>query len=451
LQTGFTFSWKIGDNKINIMKIAIIGAGFGGLAAAWELCKGGEHQIELIEPQNRAGGLAIGFKQDTWDWSLEAHYHHAFDTDQALKNFVKELGLSQELIYKRAKSSTLYHGKIYQVDSALSLLQFKELSLWSRLRTGAVLAFLKLWPKGKLLENWTASQFLQATMGQQAWRVLWEPLFRAKFGEYAHQVNLAWFWGRIYPRTARLGYFRGGWQRLADLTVDQLKASRVRLFFGTRVEKISKQSGKFVLSLADSVRGQTTRQYDLVISTLPSPLFAKLIDLEELHQQELVGLGAMTLLLRLKQKFLQDGTYWLNINEKNWPFLAIVEHDNYMTSEHYGGESLVYVGRYLSAKHPDFAKTNAELLADYEPYLNKLNKNWRASLIEAKLSKAPFAQPVSFIGHSRHLPSRQTSLAGLYWVSMQHIYPFDRGVNYAIDTALQLAKRVRIEVSSAKI
>lgn len=429
------------------MKIAIIGAGFGGLAAAWELSKRGDHQIEMIEPQNRAGGLAIGLKQNNWNWSLESHYHHAFDTDQAIKDFVKELGLSHKLIYRRAKSSTLYKGKIYQVDSALSLLRFKELSFWSRLRTGVVLAFLKIWPKGQMLESWTASQFLQATMGQQAWRVLWEPLFRAKFGDYAHQVNLAWFWGRIYPRTARLGYFQGGWQNLADLTVDQLKEKGVRFEFSTKVKKISKQSGKFVLLLADSVRGQTSRQYDLVISTLPSSIFAKLIDLEELRQPELVGLGAMTLLLRLRNKFLQDGTYWLNINEKNWPFLAIVEHDNYMSSEHYDGESLVYVGRYLSAEHPDFTKSTEELLTDYEPYLNKLNKDWRKNLIKAELTKATFAQPVSFVGHSRHLPSVQTSLPGLYWVSMQHIYPFDRGVNYAIAKATQLAKHVKIEAS----
>ncbi len=429
------------------MKIAIIGAGFSGLAAAWELAKGGQHQVEIIEPQNRAGGLAIGFKQDGWDWSVEEHYHHAFDTDLALKQFVTQLGQSKDLLYKRTKSSTLYKGKIYQVDSALSLLQFKELSLWSRLRTGAVLAFLKLWPRGKTLENWTASQFLQATMGQQAWRVLWEPLFRAKFGEYAHQVNLAWFWGRIYPRTARLGYFRGGWQRLADLAVDKLKEQGVRFLFATRVEKIIKQSDKFVLTIQDSVRGKTNRQYDLVISTLPSPLFAKLIDLPELKQQELVGLGAMTLLLRLKQPLLTDGTYWLNVNEKKWPFLAIVEHDNYMSNEHYNSEHLVYVGRYLSAKHPDFAKSAEQLLADYTPYLEKLSPEFQSQLIAVHLAKAPFAQPVSFIGQSRHVPSFRTSLEGLYWVSMQHIYPFDRGVNYAIATATQLAKHVKIKVS----
>lgn len=427
------------------MKIAIIGAGFGGLAAAYELSKDKENQIEMIEPQPRAGGLAIGFKEDNWDWSLEEHYHHSFDTDKALKKFVKDLGLSQYLFYKRVKSATLYKGKIYQVDSAASLLKFKELTLWSRLRTGAVLAFLKLWPNGKVLENWTASQFLQATMGHKSWRVLWEPLFRAKFGEFTHQVNLAWFWGRINPRTPRLGYFEGGFQNLADMTVEQLKRESVGFLFDTSALKISKQQGQFVLSLSNEEKGVFERQYDLVISTLPSSIFAKLIDLEELKQQNLVGLGAMTLLLRLKNKFLKDGTYWLNINEKKWPFLAIVEHDNYISNQNYGGESVVYIGRYLPASDPDFSKTATQLLEDYTPYLNKLNPDFRSELIDMHLTKAPFAQPVSFIGQSKHVPIFTTSLPGLYWVSMQHIYPYDRGVNYAIEIAIQLARRVRME------
>ena len=154
------------------------------------------------------------------------------------------------------------------------------------------------------------------------------------------------------------------------------------------------------------------------------------------------------MLLRLRKKILKDGTYWLNINEKNWPFVAIVEHDNYVSSEHYGGESLVYVGRYLEATHPSFQKNAAALLAEYEPYLRKIDPHFRDNLIEAKIFKAPFAQPISFVKQSKFLPKFNTSLKGLYWVSMQHVYPFDRGLNHAIAKARQLAAHVRMETSS---
>ena len=42
------------------MKIAIIGAGFGGMAAAFDLQKAG-HKVTIFEAADYAGGLASGF------------------------------------------------------------------------------------------------------------------------------------------------------------------------------------------------------------------------------------------------------------------------------------------------------------------------------------------------------------------------------------------------------
>ena len=41
------------------MKIAIIGAGFGGMAAAYDLSKAG-HQVTIYEAAAQVGGLAAG-------------------------------------------------------------------------------------------------------------------------------------------------------------------------------------------------------------------------------------------------------------------------------------------------------------------------------------------------------------------------------------------------------
>lgn len=439
------------NDTVSTKKVAIIGAGFAGLALAFDLAKNKNLQVEVIESMDRAGGMAAGYKEENWSWTLEDHYHHAFGTDKALQQFLTDLGLRDQLVYKYAKASTLYKGKFYQVDSALSLLRFKELSLWSRLRTGAVLAFLKLVPNGKWLENWRAAEWLPATMGQQAWKVLWQPLFVSKFGRFSHEVNMAWFWARVKPRTAALGYFVGGWQRLADLIVERLRTQGVAFHFDTQVQKIIKTKDQLHLSLQSrSKQSQlsvaSTHLYDAVISTLPSPVFQRLIDLPEFHR-ELRGLGAMTMLLRLRRRLLPDDIYWLNVNEKNWPFVAIVEHSNYMSTDNYGGEHLVYLGRYLETSHPDFGKNAQQLLADYQPFLRKLQPDFAQQLIDIKLSKAEFAQPLSVVGQSRRNPPFVTSVPGLYWVSMQHVYPFDRGVNHAIGFARAMLKNVKIGAS----
>ncbi|MDH5606973.1 MAG: FAD-dependent oxidoreductase, partial [Anaerolineae bacterium] len=59
------------------MKIAIIGAGYAGMAAAYDLAKDG-HTVTIFEAAKHVGGLAAGFKEPHWDWSVEKFYHHWF-------------------------------------------------------------------------------------------------------------------------------------------------------------------------------------------------------------------------------------------------------------------------------------------------------------------------------------------------------------------------------------
>lgn len=430
------------------MKIAIIGAGYAGLAAAYELAQIRGAQVEVLEQSERVGGMAAGFKAKNWQWALEDHYHHVFDSDQDFLRFVEDLDLRQEIFYQQSKSGTLFNGKIHRLDSATTLLQFKEISFWSRLRTGAVLAWLKLIGNGVFLERYSAAQFLRRSMGEESWRVIWQPLFRAKFGAKAKQVNMAWFWARIKPRSQYLGYVRGGFQRLADLVKDGLQQQGINFLFNCRVDSISKEGPLYTLHLHKyNARGQLLRKeqkdYDLVISTLSSPLMRRLLpQLEEFKVKKLQGLAAMTLLLRLKDKLLTDGTYWLNINEANWPFVAVVEHDNFVDAKYYGGESLVYLGRYLPADNPDYRKSAQQLLEDYLPYLRRLNPQVDDLLIEAVVNKNAFAQPISYRNYSQFLPRFHTEWPGLYWISLQHVYPFDRGVNHAIRIGRELATQL---------
>ncbi len=49
------------------MKAAIIGAGFGGLAAAYDLARTGQ-RVVIFESADYVGGLASGFKEPHWEW-----------------------------------------------------------------------------------------------------------------------------------------------------------------------------------------------------------------------------------------------------------------------------------------------------------------------------------------------------------------------------------------------
>ncbi|MDH7516308.1 MAG: FAD-dependent oxidoreductase, partial [Bacteroidota bacterium] len=73
------------------MRIAVIGAGAAGLAAAFDLAGAG-HQTIVYEAGAEVGGLAAGFRDERWSWSLEKFYHHWFYTDKDVLRLIDEIG-----------------------------------------------------------------------------------------------------------------------------------------------------------------------------------------------------------------------------------------------------------------------------------------------------------------------------------------------------------------------
>ena len=422
------------------MKIGIIGAGFGGLAAAYRLTKDG-YDVTVFESDDNPGGLAIGFTQKGWKWSLEKHYHHWFYSDFAIRRLADEVG--QKYIYKATKTSTFIKGKVYQLDSPKSLMDFEMLPLFSRIRTALVLAFLKITPFWKSLEKVTAEEFLKKYNGREAWEILWKPLFEKKFSHFASKIPASWFWARIKKRSATLGYPVGGFLKFA-LRLDALiQEQSGKILYRTRVERISKRDLKLEVT---TDHGKF--EFDKVICTLPFIPFVRICEglpkdyIEKLSTFK--GIGAVNLMIELKRQFLKDGSYWLNVNETTYPFLAVVEHTNFMENRNYAGENILYVGNYLPQGHPYYEKEAGELLQEFMPYLQKINPEFNTSwVLRVHLFKTPFAQPIIPLNYSKILPSMITPLENLYLANIQQVYPWDRGTNYAVELGEKAANLVK--------
>lgn len=123
--------------------------------------------------------------------------------------------------------------------------------------------------------------------------------------------------------------------------------------------------------------------------------------------------------------------------------MAVVEHTNFMDKSHYNNEHLVYLGNYLSTDHPNFTKTKEELLKLYDPFLKKLNKDYKKHLLGYELFRAPFAQPIIPTNYSKMIPSITTPLENIYLANMQQVYPWDRGTNYAVELGQKAAKLIQ--------
>lgn len=424
------------------MRVLIIGTGFVGLAAALKLAQAG-HDVQVLEKEEKPGGLAIGFKQKNWKWPLEKHYHHLFTSDWAIRNLASQV--KHDIIFRRPKTSVFVDSNIYQLDSPTSLLAFPHLSAVDKVRTASVLSLLRMlpWQLARRLESVSAASFLKQTMGQAAWQLLWEPLFSAKFGRYASKIPASWFWARIKKRSAQLGYPKGGFESLAQSVKREAEKHGTKFHFGTGVTSIKRQKNGLLVIVNSGNRYVV----DCVTCTLPTPLFCKVTTgLPRDYVKKLTsldGLGAVNLVLCLNKQFLEDGTYWLNINERGFPFLAIVEHTNFMDKKYYGGEHIVYVGNYLEKTHPYFDKDANQLLEEFTPYLKKINPRFSASWVgHSFVSKAPFAQPIIPLNYSKKIPPLTTPIPSLYLANIQQVYPWDRGTNYAVELGEKVAKLI---------
>jgi len=396
----------------------------------------------VFERELLPGGLAAGFEIEPGMW-LDRFYHHLFKSDRSAIALINEIGMGDELLWRRPLTVTLRDGHAHQLDSPLSLLRFSPLPLTDRLRMGAWLAYLRTMKSAERLEGDTAAGWVRRRMGSSAYDVVWEPLLRGKFGALADEIAMPWFWARVHDRTAELGYLRGGFHRLYDRLAEEIIAAGGSMRFGTEVREIRSDP---VGGMRVETSAGESLLVDRVVSTLAVRLTCRLApelpDSYRSRHEWGTAYGAHCLVLALDRPL--TGSYWMNVNDPGYPFMALVEHTNYMDRRDYGGRHLVYLGNYRPMDDPLLRTPTAEVVAEFSPHLQRINPRFDPSWItDAWSFSAPFAQPIVTTDYRDHIPPFETPVPGLWVASMFQIYPHDRGQNYSIELAERLVARLR--------
>lgn len=436
------------------MKVAILGGGFTGLTAAYYLKD--NFDVTIIEKESILGGMASGFKSDNWFWSLERTYHHFFANDDQILNFTRESDFNQ-IFFKEPETASLYSQQnsqmtIYPLDNPFDFFRFPLLSFSEKIRAAAVLAFLKLSPFLKLFERETSEEFLKKTMGEKSWQILFQELFRKKFGKYAENILASFFWARIKKRTKKLGYFFGGYQNFIDYLEKIVKNQGVKIKKKTAVVRIENRKGAFELFFLNGGK----EKYDLVISTLPTPILIRvgenLFPNQYLKRlRKIKYLHALTLILESEKPVLAK-TYWLNINVSEIPVMGIVQHTNFIDKKHYGGKHLCYLAWYLEEKDIFWSMGEKDFLNYVLPYLEKIFNsqfpisksinNFKKLISNFYLFRVRFAQPIFDKEFIKNRPDFHTPVKNFYLANLDMTYPYDRGTNYAIKLGKEIAKIV---------
>jgi protoporphyrinogen oxidase len=417
------------------MKLAVVGGGYTGLAAARRLLSAG-HQVALFERADRTGGLA-GCRPygDTW---LETFYHHAFQSDTELIALVRELGMTNDLEWLEGEMGFFVDGQLHPFGTPLSLLSFKPLTPTDRLRFGLSILRLSKLKHFEALDDLSVKAWFQRHVGGQVYEKCWEPLLRGKFGADADDISMAWLWGKIHLRGGnrrgsreRLGYVRGSFGIVEHRLRDHLLASGLTLHVGTEVKAIRPcHEGGVTLSV-----GHESFQFDQALITTPMPAVPRLLpdlprDFAD-HCAAIEHIGVLCGTLSLKQPFSRF--YWLNIGDPGFPFGGLIEHTNMVRDAGYRGNHILYVSNYINMKEPAFSYTDSQLLQRWVEGLARVRPGFSmADISDFHIARASHAQPVIRVGYRHRRPAFETPLSGVYIANMTHIYPEDRGMNYAL-------------------
>ena len=98
-------------------QVTIVGGGFTGLSAAYELAKSGI-RVTVLEAENEIGGLAAAF--DVAGVKLDRFYHHWFTNDLSVMELISELGLDDKVVINTTNTGVYYANNFFKLSTPCS-------------------------------------------------------------------------------------------------------------------------------------------------------------------------------------------------------------------------------------------------------------------------------------------------------------------------------------------
>jgi protoporphyrinogen oxidase len=435
--------------------VCIIGAGLAGLTAALRLAKQ-KVPVTLIEKEAVPGGLASSIALS--NEPIERFYHFICGPDRELLQLIEEVGLKPKLHWHPCKVTYFQNQKLYAFGTPFDLLRFDPVPWSQRIRFGLNILCSTYRKDWRALDKIPARDWLIRQAGPEAYRRIWEPLIKLKFGEYEDQLSAAWIWHRvnrvanskrkIWGRESH-GYLEGGTETLIQRMLEQLESLGAKVYFNTAVEKILTAEGQVT-----GVKIRTNNSTEelccgLVYSTIQFPLLADILRepvdnpentvLKKIQAVKYIGVVAV--LLQLDRPF--SDSFWMNINVPGIPFNGIIEYTNLNRYFDRGRTHILYIPYYMPVTDDKFSQPDSEYLQECFEAFKMINPRFEEKwVVNSVVSRAAYAQPICDIGFADRVPGLRGPLKGLLVSDPCQLYPADRTLTGAVRLGTEVAKMI---------
>ena len=410
------------------MKVAIVGGGPAGIAAAMRLA--GRAEVTLFEASEQLGGLARSFEKD--GYRIPVFYHHILPFDKITKQMVSDVGLEEK--YARSiKMGLSFENKTYTISKVATLF-WNFLSPQDKLRFGLLYLHAKVKKNWKDIEGMNADEWLGRVVGANVRDKIFAPLMWVKYGIPLNMISASELAERLGAEeaTGRLTYPEGGFHEMYKrLEASLRKTCAVEMnapVTGINLEKSSltyKREGR-----------EVDQSFDAVINTSPLPIFLRATKGLPVEYKERLAQIQYTRGVCLSvgmSEHLSD-YYWLNVFDKH--FSIVVEHT--ILADAYPFK-MAWVSRYAP---PDetWALSDEDVGKLFADGVREIFPNFKPEWIIT--NRAAYASPLYDINYLKYMPSPDTPLKNLYFAGIAVTYPKLRSQNTAFESGFETAELI---------
>jgi len=412
-----------------------------GMTLAHRLAQNGDN-VTIFEGAPDLGGLVSSWKMGEIEW--DKFYHVILLSDFGTRGMLRELGLEEKINWVETKTGFYIKGKLVSMSDSIEFLKFPTLNLVDKFRLAITILLASKIKDWKRLERIPVTTWLRKWSGENTFNNVWLPLLRAKLGESYKRTSAVFIWAtiqRMYGarrsglKKEMFGYVSGGYKGVVEAYKQKLLSEGVTIKVNHLAKEISEKAyGKPGINFTNG----TFESFDNVIVTLPSGIASNVckgLSVSELQKHNDVEyLGVICVAVLLDQSL--SPFYVTNITDTWVPFTGVIEMSALVDKNYFGGNSLVYLPKYVSPDDPLFDQSDEEVKSYFCSVLLKMYPWLKEENIKFKgVARAKHVITVSKLGYSDNLPGIKTAIPGVYIINSAHIQDGTVNVNETIKVA----------------